>query len=222
MTRRASTEEYYEDAKRQAKLLFDELHPRRAHGVDWTIDTDELRERLNLLDDAIILKGTLADLLVGIPQKEGIARRKIQPPPSPFKKEAGKGNAWRATKGEIIKWDLAWRLKGAVSELAQSFLKSGSTTVVDHGRILTKKLQWLVANGDVLGWIDDLQVTAFEQAAIEDLSIKSWTVPQALHQPWHDPDEQGLWVKRYEAGNRLLEAEIRRLALAAQMKAIRP
>src|SRR5690606_23016088 len=85
--------------------------------------------------------------------------------------------------------------------------------------ILQRKLLWLVENGDVLGWIEDLDVQAFERAKVADLNIRSWTLYQTLRRPWRDPQEQQIWASRYRAGNRLLEAEVAKLALTAVARA---
>lgn len=218
MTMRATTEQYYDDGIKQAKKLFDQLYPRRAHGVDLTMDAISLGERIDGLPGCTLLQAAVADLWLRLSQKEGMDRRKVSPPPSPFQKIPGRGNAKWATKDKITKWDAAWHLRESASGMRQRMMKSGASSVSSASAILQRKLMWLVQNGDVLGWIEDLDVAAFEQAKIEDLSISTWTVEQALHQPWRNPDEQDLWVSRFEAGHRYLEAEVKRLALASRAR----
>lgn len=212
---RATTEEYYSDGIKQAKELFDRLYPRRNHGVHLGLDSSAIRARLDSdkVPSDTLFQASLADLWLHLPQKVGIDRRKVSPPPSPFKKIPGKGNAGWAAKAQVIQWDAAWRLKDGVSELTKRLESSGSSEVSSSAGTLRKKLLWIVEHGDVLGWIEDLPATLFEQAKIEDLAIKSWTIEQALHRPWRDRVEQDLWVERYAAGHRLLEAEVERLAL---------
>lgn len=221
MTMRATTEQYYDDGKKQAVDLFNELYPRRNHGVDLTMDSTALSRRIDELPGHTQLKAGLADLWLKLSQTEGMHRRRVSPPLSPFRKIPGKGNAKWASKEEIERWDAAWRLRETASEARQKMLRSGSSKVASASAILQQKLLWLVENGDILGWIEELDVSAFDQASVADLDIQSWTVQQALHQPWRAPDEQDLWVKRYEAGNRLLEAEVKRLALTARAR-VRP
>lgn len=218
MTMRATTKQYYDDGIKQAKKLFDQLYPRRIHGVDLTMDATSLGRRIDGLPSSTLLQAAVADLWLRLSQKEGMDRRKLSPPPSPFQKIPGRGNAKWATKDEVLKWDAAWHLRESASGMRQRMMKSGSSKVSTASATLQRKLMWLVENGDVLGWIEDLDVAAFEQAKVEDLSISSWTVEQALHQPWRDPDEQDLWVNRFEAGNRYLESEVKRLALAARAR----
>lgn len=212
---RATTEQYYDDGKKQAVALFDELYPRRNHGVDLTIDSLAISRRIDSLPGDTQLKAALADLWLQLSQTEGMNRRKVSPPPSPFRKIPGKGNAQWASKDDLVRWDAAWHLRETASEVRQKMLRSGSSKVASASAILQKKLLWLVENGDVLGWIEELDVAAFDQATIADLDVRSWTIQQALHQPWRNPLEQGVWVSRYRAGNRLLEAEVESLALAA-------
>lgn len=218
---RATKDEYYLDGKKQAKKLFDELYPRRNHGVDLTTDTKTVSQKIDPLPGDTLLQAALADLWLQLDQKEGLDRRKLAPPPSPFRKIPGKGNAKWATKDEIKDWDAAWRLRDAASAIRQRMMKSGASKVATASAILHRKLMWLVENGDVLGWIEDVGVEAFQRAEIEHLDIQAWTVEQALHKPWRAHDEQDLWVKRYEAGNRLLEAQVKRLALTARAR-LRP
>lgn len=215
MTMRATRDEYYLDGKKQAKKLFDELHPRRNHGVDLTTDTKTVSQRIDPLPGDTLMQAALADLWLQLDQKEGMDRRKLAPPPSPFRKIAGRGNAKWATKDEIKDWDAAWQLRDAASAIRQRMMRSGASKVATASAILHRKLMWLVENGDVLGWIEDVDVEAFQRAEIEHLDIQAWTVQQALHRPWKDPQEQRLWANRYRAGNRLLEAEVEKLALTA-------
>lgn len=215
MTMRATTEQYYEDAKKQAVDLFNHLHPRAAHGLNLTMDSAEIGRRIDALPGDTLLQAALADLWLRLSQKEGMDRRKVSPPPSPFRKIAGRGNAKWASKADILAWDAAWRLRETASQAAQKLLQSGSTKVASAASVLQRKLLWLVENGDVLGWIEDLEVEAFGRAKVADLDIRSWTLYQALQRPWRNPQEQRLWVSRYRAGNRLLEAEVGRLALTA-------
>lgn len=219
MTMRATTEQYYEDAKKQAIDLFNHLHPRAAHGVNLAMDSAEIARRIDALPGDTQLQAALADLWLRLSQKEGMARRKVSPPPSPFRKIAGRGNAKWASKDDILAWDAAWRLRETASQAAQKLLQSGSTKVASAAAILQRKLLWLVENGDVLGWIEDLDVQAFERAKVADLNIRSWTLYQALRRPWRDPQEQQIWASRYRAGNRLLEAEVAKLALTAVARA---
>lgn len=218
---RATKDEYYLDGKKQAKKLFDELYPRRNHGVDLAMDSSSLSRRIDSLPGDTQLKAGLADLWLKLSQTEGMHRRRVSPPPSPFRKIPGRGNAKWASKDEIVRWDAAWRLRETASEARQKMLRSGSSKVANASAILQQKLLWLVENGDVLGWIEELDVSAFDQASVADLDIQSWTIQQALHKPWRAHDEQDLWVKRYEAGNRLLEAQVKRLALTARAR-LRP
>ena len=215
MTMRATTEQYYEDAKKQAVDLFNHLHPRAAHGLNLTMDSAEIGRRIDVLPGDTLLQAALADLWLRLSQKEGMDRRKVSPPPSPFRKIPGRGNAKWASKDDILAWDAAWRLRETASQAAQKLLQSGSTKVASSATILQRKLLWLVENGDVLGWIEDLDVEAFERAKVADLDIRPWTLYEALQRPWRDPQEQRLWTSRYRAGNRLLEAEVEKLALTA-------
>lgn len=218
MTMHATTEGYYEEGIKQAKALFDRLYPRKSHGVDLTMDADAIRKRVDSdeVPGDTLIQSSLADLLLRLGQKVGIDRRKLSPPPSPFKKIKGRGNAAWATKDEAIRWDAAWHLREGASDVAQRLQGSGAKAVQGKAAMVRQKLLWIVEHGDVLGWLEDLPVSLFEQAKVEDLAIHSWTVEQALHRPWRSVDERDLWVNRYEAGHRLLETEIRRLALPAR------
>jgi len=218
MTMRATTEQYYEDAKKQAVDLFNQLHPRSAHGVTLTMNSLALSQRIDALPGHTQLQAALADLWLQLSQKQGMDRRSQSPPTSPFRKTPGKGNAKWASKDEVMAWDAAWHLRETATQTRQKMLRSGSTKVASASAVLQRKLLWLVENGDVLGWIEDLEVEAFEKATTADLDVRAWTLHQALQQPWRNPQEQQLWVSRYRAGNRYLEAEVERLALTARSR----
>ena len=53
-------------------------------------------------------------------------------------------------------------------------------------------------------------------ASSSSLPVWAWTVEQVLLRRWLDPDEQTLWVERFKAGNRFLEAALESKVLALQ------
>ncbi len=203
---------YSHEGAPQAVKLFTELHGRK-HDVSVAMSLTQLRKRLDKLPQDTKMKAALADLWLGLSQRVGRDRRKTKPPTSPFAKE---GVSYKATKQAILEWEAAWRLKKIANTSAFELHQSGASEVQNSAVMLRAKLLWLVEHGDILGWIQELPVEGFDAASVPDLTVQAWTLNDALHQPWRDPREQSLWVKRFAAGNRLLEAEVQRLALAAQ------
>lgn len=217
MTTYNSKSEYFHgEGLPQAVRLFDELKSRKSHGVSLAMSLPQLRQKIETLPDETRLQGALADLWLDLPQKEARLRRKTAPPPSPFVKE---GKTIRAAKKEIRDWDAAWRLKEAAVEAAQIFAASGAPTISRAAHILRAKLLWLVENGDVLGWIGELPEDSLTAQAAPDLSVQTWTIDDALLQPWRQPQEQALWAARFAAGNRMLESEVNARVLAAMAAA---
>lgn len=214
MTSQSNIELYYDEGRKQAIELFKELSPRQAKSIHMAMTAAELRERLRKLPDATPFNSALADLFAGISQEEGRKRRRSPPPPpNPFK---GKKNNQKATKSDIIQWDTQWRQQKIDSLVAQVFMTASLPEVRDYGRLLRSKLLWMVTEGRVMGSVDDLSVALFEQADPSALDIRSWSVEQVLMRRWIDPDEQTLWVERFKAGNRFLEAALESKVLALQ------
>lgn len=211
MTTHTNREAYYDEGRAQAVKLFNELYPRAKHGVTMVISAAELRQRLHKLPLTQKFKAALADLYLALDVFEGRARRKDEPPESPF--ELGPRKSLMAERGKLLEWDAAWRLKEAAQVIAQKFEAAGATEVQDYGRRLRQKLLWLVAHGQVLGSVDDMPVVALDQADVAELEVMEWTTEEALMQPWLDPDERALWVNRYIAGNRYIESAVQRAAL---------
>lgn len=214
MTTYNSKADYYSnEGQPQAVRLFDKLGSRKHHGVSLAMTLDQLRKRLEQLPDNTPIQAALADLWLDLDQKEARRRRKDEPPPSPF---VTVGKSEVAPKGEIPAWDLAWRMKRIAQEGAQLLQRSGSARVQSEATLLQKKLLWLVANGKILGWSEEVPTVAFERSFVSEVTVKAWTLFDALRKPWEDPQEQFLWTKRYAASNRQLEAEVESLTLAAQ------
>jgi len=221
MTTHPTKEAYYHaEGIPQAVALFDELHPRSpngrsTHGVDLTISLDELRKRLDTLPDDTLIPSALAALWLRISQTDERERRKTEPPPNPFKKV---GAAKKAPKKAILEWDAAWRLKKMVSKGVQDMHASGAQATNKAAATLLRKLQWVIAKGEVLGWIEQLPEDAIADIPVSQWEIRSLTLHEAPLRPWRNPSEQKLWVARYRAGNRLLEADVEKRALAALAK----
>ena len=140
-------------------------------------------------------------------------RRSPPPPPNPFN---GKKNNQKASKAEIVQWDQQWRQQKVDSLLAQVFMDAALPEVRDYGKLLRSKLLWMVSEGRVMGSVDDLPADLFEQADPSELDVRAWTVEQVLVKRWLDPDEQTIWVQRFKAGNRFLEAALESKVLALQ------
>ena len=214
MTSQPNIEAYYDEGRKQAVELFKEQFPRQANSIHMAMTAEELRERLRKVPGTTLFNSALADLFAGISQEEGRKRRRSPPPPpNPFK---GKKNNQKAAQADIILWDQQWRQKKVESLLAQVFMTASLPEVRDYGRMLRSKLLWMVADGKVMGSVDDLPVEQFEQADLSALDVRAWTVEQVLMHSWLDPDEQTLWVQRFKAGNRFLEAFLESKALALQ------
>ncbi|KRG84310.1 hypothetical protein H7691_08495 [Stenotrophomonas sp. CW117] len=216
MTTHPTKEAYYEaEGVPQAIALFDELHSRVNHGVNMAISLDQLRKRLDKLPDDTLIPSALAALWLRLSQREERARRKIEPPPNPFTQV---GAAKKARKKDILEWDAAWRLKKMVATGVQDMQLSGAETTNKAAATLLRKLQWVIARGEVLGWIEQLPEEVVTDIPVSQWEIKPMPLRDALLRKWRDPQEQSLWVKRYKAANRLLEAEVERSALAAVAK----
>ena len=214
MTTQTNKEAYYDEGRKQAIELFKEQFPRQAKGIHMAMTAEELRLRLRKLPDTTAFNSALADLFVGISQDAGRKRRgSPPPPPHPFK---GHKNNLKASKADIVQWDKHWRQQKAQSLIAQVFMEAGLPEVRDYGRMLRSKLLWMVSDGKVMGSVDDLPVELFEQADPSELDVRAWTVEQVLVRRWLDRDEQTLWVERFKAGNRFLEAALDRQVLALQ------
>lgn len=214
MTTQTNKEAYYDEGRKQAIDLFKEQFPRQAKSIHMAMSAEELRARLRKLPDTTAFNSALADLFVGISQEIGRKRRgSPPPPPNPFK---GHKNNQKASKADIIQWDKHWRQQKAQSLIAQVFMEAGLPEVRDYGRLLRSKLLWMVSEGRVMGSVDDLPVELFEQADPSELDVRAWTVEQVLVRRWLDPDEQTLWVQRFKAGNRFLEAALESKVLAMQ------
>ena len=203
---------YSHEGTPQAVKLFTELHGRN-HDVSLAMTLSQLRKKLDKLPADTKVQVALADLWLGLSQRAGRARRKVSPPPSPFVKE---GTSRKASAKAILKWEAAWRLKKFTSTAMQELHRSGPAAIQDATKDLQAKLLWLVEHGDILGWIQELPEEGFDAAQVSNLTVQAWTLNDALRQPWRDVREQSLWVKRFAAGHRLLEAEVQRLALSAQ------
>lgn len=214
MTTQTNKELYYDEGRKQAIELFKEQFPRQAKSIHMAMSAEELRERLRKLPDPTAFNSALADLFVGISQETGRTRRRSPPPPpNPFN---GKKNNQKASKAEIVQWDQQWRQQKVDSLLAQVFLDAALPEVRDYGKLLRSKLLWMVSEGRVMGSVDDLPADLFEQADPSELDVRAWTVEQVLVKRWLDPDEQTLWVQRFKAGNRFLEAALESKVLALQ------
>ncbi len=102
-----------------------------------------------------------------------------------------------------------------VSKGVQDMHASGAQATNKAAATLLRKLQWVIAKGEVLGWIEQLPEDAIADIPVSQWEIRSLTLHEALLRPWRNPSEQKLWVARYRAGNRLLEADVEKRALAA-------
>jgi hypothetical protein len=214
VTTQTNIEAYYDVGRKQAIELFKEQFPRQAKSIHMAMTAEDLRERLRKLPSTTLFNSALADLFAGISQEEGRKRRRSPPPPpNPFK---GKKNNLRAAQADIIQWEMQWRQKKVDSLLGQVFMSASLPEVRDYGRLLRSKLLWMVTDGKVMGSVDDLPIELFEQADPSALDVRAWTVEQVLAHRWLDVDEQTLWVERFKAGNRFLEAAIVRQVLALQ------
>lgn len=102
-----------------------------------------------------------------------------------------------------------------VDNAVKDMEQSGSEAVNTAASTLLRKLQWVIAKGEVLGWIEELPEDVVADIPVSQWEIRSLTLHDALLRKWRDPNEQKLWVKRYRAGNRRLESEIENKSLAA-------
>src|SRR5690606_18747601 len=150
----------------QAVALFNELHPRANHGVTLAISLDQLRKRLDKLPDDTLIPSALAALWLRLNQREERDRRKIEPPPNPFIQV---GAAKKAPKKAILEWDAAWRLKKMMSKGVQDMQLSGAEATSKAAATLLRKLQWVIATGEVLGWIEELP-----EEAVADMQVRQW------------------------------------------------
>lgn len=204
--RRGSAKLYEDKGANAAIELFSQLklRPERA------MTSEDIRARIEKLEDDQLLQTTVGDFWLGLTKDEGQARRRFDPPPHPF--TVVKGKARLARKDEIEQWDARWR----TLEAAAVYAKSGVRSVRNIGMALRKSLPWLEHEVDgIIAAIDDITLRAFD-AAMGDpagLAIKRYTLSTALRRKWRDPDERDLWLARLEAAHRLDEAQIKRLAL---------
>ncbi len=213
MTTHTNTEAYYDEGRKQAIELFKAQYPRQAKSLHMAITAQELRERLRKLPPDTLFNSSLADLFVGISQEEGRKRRRSPPPPpNPFK--GRHKNNQKASLSDIVLWEKQWRQHKVQSLIAQVFAQAALPEVRDYGKELRAKLLWMVTEGQVMGSVDDLPTSLFDTADPSALDVRALTLEQVLLQRWQDPDEQDLWVARFRAGNRFLEAALERRVLA--------
>lgn len=204
--RRGSAKEYEDKGARAAIELFSKLKLRPVSAMT----SEDIRARIEKLEDEQLLQTSIGDFWLGLTKDEGQARRGFDPPPHPF--TVVKSNERLGRKDAIEQWDARWR----TLEAASVYAKSGVRSVRNIGMALRKSLPWLEHEVDgIIAAIDDIELRAFDQAMGDPagLAIKRYTLSTALRRRWSDPEERALWLARLEAAHRLDESEIERLAL---------
>jgi hypothetical protein len=198
---RRSVKEYEDEGLEQAVVYFSKIDG--AFRKD-TAKVEDVRSAIDRLPPDAVLQATISDFWLRLTKTEGRKRRSNSPPPSPFVKN---GRNLEAEKRRIADWDVQWLAK----EAARVFAKSGSSQSRSVGEMLRTRLPWLTTdNGSVIGCAGELPVVLLEQATKqpEKLGLKWMALEEALHGRWAVLEERGVWLSRFKAAARAVEAEL--------------
>ena len=172
--------------------------------------------RLNKLEHIDVLRRVLEDLppdteltismsnfWLGLEKQQGIDRRLVDPPKSPF--TPGK-RPQLATLKAIRDWDIAWINMAARNAALQEL----SRTCNRHHSVMKKSVEnsfdfFCFRGKEVVGQVLEIDPSQFRELLLQQshhLVVESLTMKKALLRPWLDQKARGRWIQRWEQASK--------------------